>query len=797
MVPDLPKPPPFEDKPGGPDHAGGEWSPSSSSGSPTAPLPYGFERSPERIGAYKILEIIGEGGMGTVYLAEQTEPVHRKVALKVIKLGMDTKEVVGRFEAERQALALMDHPNIAKVLDAGVTPEGRPFFAMEHVPGVPITEYCNRHRLNNEERLRLLIPVCQAIQHAHQKAIIHRDLKPSNILVSTQEDTPVPKVIDFGVAKATGHKLTERTVFTEQGRLIGTPEYMSPEQAEMTGLNVDTRTDIYSLGVLLYELLTGELPFDSQALRKEGLEGIQHKIRHEEPLRPSTRVSMLGDKATTAAVSRRTVPGLLSKQIRGELDWITMRAMEKDRTRRYQSASELGADICRYLSHEPVLAGPPSTTYRLRKFVRRNRVGVGFAGMIVAMLLALAGTMTVQARRIAKERDRANVEAERAREVSDFLVDLFEVSDPGEARGNAITAREILDRGADKVQRGLQDQPLSRARMMDTMGKVYQNLGLYGESENLLEQAIVVRKKELGESHPEVAESHARLGYLRGMQGRFQESVALIEDALAIQMEIRGPDHLETAWSQYYLGNVLWSWGKQEQSRRLLRQAMEVFEKELGPDDIAVGWCLNDLAGTYYFEGDYRKALPLMERSIEIKRVALPPDHFDLAAGLGNLGYLMIYLGDYEGARPLLEQALLMQEHLVGVNHPKYAVVLHSLGELLRRTGDYSAAREKLEQSLAIAEASLEGIHPNTVECIYSLALLARETGQYAAADSLYRRCLKAQEELYGKSSEETLRCLEGYASFLRDMERGSEARIMDARAAAIRKTQELEAAMN
>jgi len=308
---------------------------------------------------YKLLEELGSGGMGVVYKAEQTKPIKRSVALKIIKLGMDTKQVVARFETERQALAVMDHPNIAKVFDGGATETGRPYFVMEFVRGIPITEYCDKHKLTTRERLELFIQVCQAVQHAHQKGVIHRDLKPSNILVVVQEDKLIPKIIDFGIAKATEHRLTERTLFTEQGQLIGTPEYMSPEQAEMSGLDVDTRTDIYSLGVILYELLVGVLPFDPKTLREAGFGEIQRIIRETDPPKVSTRLSGLGDTDTSIAEQRRTDVAVLHKQLKGDLDWITMKAMEKDRMRRYATASEFAADIEKHLKHEPVLARPP------------------------------------------------------------------------------------------------------------------------------------------------------------------------------------------------------------------------------------------------------------------------------------------------------------------------------------------------------------------------------------------------------------------------------------------------------
>src|SRR5512137_388222 len=347
-------------------------------------------RTEQTIGPYHLLQKIGEGGMGEVWVAEQHKPIHRRVALKLIKAGMDTRQVIARFESERQALALMDHPAIAKVFDAGETAEGRPYFVMEYVQGIPITAYCDQNRLTTQERLDLFRRVCEGVQHAHQKAIIHRDLKPSNILVAIQDGIAVPKIIDFGVAKAVAQSLTERTMYTELGVLIGTPEYMSPEQAEMTGQNIDTRTDVYSLGAILYELLVGALPFDPKELRRAGFDEIRRKIREVDPPKPSTKLSTMGEASTTQAQNRRTEGPALIRQLRGDLDWITMKALEKDRTRRYGSPSDLEADIDRYLHNQPIVARPPSTVYKAGKFVRRHRFGVGVASAVAMLLIAFS-----------------------------------------------------------------------------------------------------------------------------------------------------------------------------------------------------------------------------------------------------------------------------------------------------------------------------------------------------------------------------------------------------------------------
>src|SRR5262249_36654439 len=430
-----------------------------------------------------------------------------------------------RFESERQALALMDHPAIAKVLDGGATHDGRPYFVMEYVPGVRLTEHCDAHRLGTSERVELLIQVCEGVQHAHQKAIIHRDLKPSNVLVSLIDGKAQPKIIDFGIAKAVGPRLTEKTLFTEIGAVIGTPEYMSPEQAELTGQDVDTRTDVYSLGVMLYELLSGHLPFSSSALRSSGFEELRRVIREVEPTKPSDRVSTEG--SAELATKHGTEPRALTRQLSGDLDWIVLKALEKERSRRYGTPSELAADLRRHLRHEPVAAGPPSRSYPIAKYVQPHRVGVAAAVALVLLLAAFAATEAVQARRIARERDRAHAEAEASKPGSDFLLNMVNVRHPSEARGVSITAREILDRAAKNIDTGLAKDPQLRAGMMDTRGLVYQTLGLSPRAQPLLDRALDPRRRVLGEENPDTLVSMTHLAALDEATGHLPEAEEL------------------------------------------------------------------------------------------------------------------------------------------------------------------------------------------------------------------------------------------------------------------------------
>jgi serine/threonine protein kinase/Tfp pilus assembly protein PilF len=707
---------------------------------------------------YKVIEEIGSGGMGVVYLAEQIQPVKRRVALKIIKLGMDTEQVVARFESERQALAVMDHPNIAKVFDAGATKVGRPYFVMELVKGIPINEYCDTYRLSTAERLELFIPICQAVQHAHQKGVIHRDLKPSNVLVIIQDDKPIPKIIDFGIAKATDHRLAQRTLFTEQGQLIGTPEYMSPEQAEMSALDVDTRTDIYSLGVMLYELLAGVLPFDPRTLRAAGFGEIQRIIREAEPPKASTRLSTLKETRGEIAEKRKTDTGSLLRQLRGDLDWITMKAMAKDRTHRYASASELAADIERHLRHEPVQAGPPSALYRIKKYVKRHRIGVAAAAIVMAAILAgIAGT-TFGLLKAVKAEKKAVAEAETAKQVSGFLVDLFKVSDPSEARGNTITAREILDQGAQKMEKEMSGQPLIQARLMDTMGQVYHSLGLFNQALPLLKSALETRQKALGNKNLDVASSLQNVGYLLIAKGDYAAAEPLLQESLAIRQELLGRNHPDVATSLAALGEINYDKGDLVKAEEFYRESLAIRRQTLGNTHREVADSLNDLAITLKARGKYEEAEPLYRESLALRQKLLGGDHPAIAQSLNNLGmflYQMFLIKRNDGteAEQLLRQALAMNQRMLGNEHPEVSTNLNNLALLLRDKGEYDQAIALFREGTEIDRKNLGDEHPYVASRMNNLASALGRKGDYKAAEELFRQAIEIQRKTFPEKS--------------------------------------------
>jgi non-specific serine/threonine protein kinase/serine/threonine-protein kinase len=718
------------------------------------------------IGPYRLLELLGEGGMGEVWLAEQTEPLHRTVALKLIKTGMDTKAVIARFESERQALALMEHPCIAKVFDAGSTADGRPYFVMEYVPGQPINEYCDRHRLTVKQRLDLFTQVCEGVQHAHQKAIIHRDLKPSNVLVQEIDNKPAPKIIDFGLAKATGQRLTDVTLYTEVGSMVGTPAYMSPEQADQNERNIDTRTDVYSLGVILYELLAGVLPFGPKELREAGVDAMLRKIRDEEPPRPSTKVRSQGDTSKTAEM-RQEEPQAFIRHLRGELDWIVMKALEKDRSRRYGSPSDLAADVRRHLHDEPVLAGPPSTVYRAKKFVRRHRFGVTTAGVMVLLLVAFAATMAIQARRIAKERDRANREAEASKRVAAFMTEMFKVSDPSVAKGNSITAREILDKASHDIESGLARDPELQGRLMTTMAETYVGLGLLNQSQALLERTIPIQTKQLGPENVATLHSTEELAWVLSETSRLPEAEKLARKTLETEKRVLPADDPETLKTMGTLAWILEKQGKYDDAEKLEKAALETEKRVSGPDAKGTIDATMTLAATEMSEGHYADSEQLLREGIDtIHRVYGPDYPTGLVAQL-NLAVALQADGKVDEANKILEQNIPDLRRVLGPEHPKtlYAMFLH--GYLLGNAGHPEEAVTQLRECYEIQLRKLGPDNLDTIATQHSLADDLGLAGHYEEAEKLERKTLEDYRRVLGPDHPHTTDTLQGLGLIL------------------------------
>jgi serine/threonine protein kinase/tetratricopeptide (TPR) repeat protein len=733
----------------------------------------------DRIGHYKLLQQIGEGGCGVVYMAEQEEPVRRQVALKVIKLGMDTKSVIARFEAERQALAMMDHPNIAKVLDAGATDKGRPYFVMELVRGVKITDYCDKNNLPTRERLLLFVQVCQAIQHAHQKGIIHRDIKPSNILVTLRDGVPVPKVIDFGIAKATTEqRLTDKTLFTAFEQFIGTPTYMSPEQAEMSELGIDTRSDIYSLGVLLYELLTGQTPFDSNVLLQAGLAEIRRIIREEEPARPSTRLStMLAGDLTTAAQHRQAQPAKLRGLIRGDLDWIVMKCLEKDRARRYETANGLGMDIQRHLQNEPVTAVGPGVSYRLRKFVRRHRRGVMAASL--ALLLLIAGTIGttwgwVQTLRQKQEAER---QSEIARQTTAFLTGMFESIDPEEAKLHEITVREILDRASGQISAAFPNQPMTEAPIRETMRDIYDKLGRDDLALSQAEAAKrLVQSAQGDKDTPEKAESLHDDAVCLDALGRSTEALPMHEASLAMCQRMYKGDHHDVATCLNDLGLCLNDLDR-------YREALPDFEAALAMrlrmdkgDNLEVAESLNNLALCLEGLGHPDEALPRIQASVAMSGRLYKGDNPRLALGLNNVAYCLGNLGRWPEALQKQEEALAMARRFYQGDHPNVAFDLNNVAYCLSTLGRTDEALPKAEEALAMRQRLYKGDHPAVAQSMSVVAYTLNALGRPAEALQECEEALAMYQRIYHGDDPNVAGAISDVGGCLNSLGRANEA---------------------
>ena len=745
---------------------------------PTLDCDPGVARVGGKIDRYKLISVLGEGGCGIVYLAEQRTPVTRRVALKVIKPGMDTRQVIARFEAERQALALLDHPNIASVHDAGTTKTGRPYFVMEYVKGVSITEHCDREKLGIEARLGLFLQVCEAVQYAHLKGVIHRDIKPSNVQVAIHGSKAVPKIIDFGLAKALSQLLTERTLVTEQGQMVGTPEYMSPEQAEMTNQDIDTRTDIYSLGAVLYELLTGTLPFDPDTLREGGAENIRRTIREKDPKTPSTRLSMIaGENSQKVARSRNTDLRTLSRRLHGDLDWITIRAMEKDRMRRYQTAQALAEDIQRHLNDEPVLAGPPSKIYRMKKFLRKHRALAAGLAAVLAVLIAGVVVSTLFAVRAEHARVEAEVARAEAESVSSFLRnDVLASMNPGMSTSplatssREATVRSLLDGASEKLEGRFPDQPLVEASIRGTLGRTYTDLGLYGRAESHLERARAACQTRLGAEDPTTLECTMRLGWLYYRQNRYDEAETLLTEAMKGFERVRGAEDPNTLRSMVMLGWVYNSRGSVAEAERLFVRRLEVSERVLGPEGpVGVALSAYGLGYAHNIQGHYGEAERLFKRSLKINRRERGEDDLETLHVTHSLGALYKDLGRFEEADQLLEKVLKVRRGILGEEHPHTLEVRSNLGLLRIGQGRYEEADQLLEKVLSARRRILGEEHPHTLEVRSALGGLRILQGRYEEAELLLTDTLKtarATEQSESPSNLVTMTTL-GFLYFL------------------------------
>jgi serine/threonine protein kinase/Tfp pilus assembly protein PilF len=687
----------------------------------------------KQVGPYRILELLGEGGMGEVWLAEQREPVRRRVALKVIKLGMDTREVVARFESERQALAMMDHPGIAKVLAAGATDAGRPYFVMELVRGVPVTEYCDAHRFTTSQRIDLFAQVCRAVQHAHLKGVIHRDIKPSNVLVAEQDGQPVPKIIDFGIAKAVHGDLTDSTLVTRLGQLIGTPAYMSPEQAEGTGLDVDTRTDVYSLGVLLYELLVGALPFDVKAVADAA---VRSAIRDTEVPRPSTRLTGLGHDRDTVASYRGTSPDALRRELRDDLDWIILKALEKDRGRRYETPGAFADDLERRLASEPVLARPPSTTYRAKKFLRRHRVGVGLLSLAFVALVAFGVTVSVQSARIARERDKAV-------QVSQFLEDLFSASDPfANTRRDTLNIGEFVTLGAERVHTELLDQPEVQAQMLTVLGRVQRNLGKLPEARELLEEAQELWTAIYGADSREALGNQQLLAFTLADARESEEAIELFTRTIEGRRRAGLDRGTGMADALTGLGNALQSAGRFEGAEAAYREGLAVIRAAPDRDAAKLAANLNNLGTILVRQARYDEAEPLLREAVDIGREELDPDHPTLSSYLNNLAFLLEELGRLDEAEALHREALAIARSRFGAEHAQIARSLNNLGVVLLEKEQYQEAESLLTEAVQMRRSVFGARSPNVAVALNNLATVQRRTDRPAEAEATFREAL-------------------------------------------------------
>ncbi|MGI9517890.1 MAG: tetratricopeptide repeat protein [Pirellulaceae bacterium] len=784
---------------------------------------------PGQIGPYKLLQQIGEGGMGSVWMADQEQPVRRRVALKLIRTGLDDQQVIARFEAERQALAMMDHRNIARVLDAGATEQGNPYFVMELVKGVPITEYCDGQKSGIHERLALMIDVCKAVQHAHQKGIIHRDLKPSNVLVAVADGKPVPKVIDFGLAKALEHttKLSDKTMFTEFGQVMGTLQYMSPEQANLDSLDVDSRTDVYALGVMLYELLTGSTPLDKQTIGNQGFLQVLRLIREQEPPKPSSRLSSAGEKVSRISDQRKIAPARLQGILRGELDWVVMKALEKDRSRRYETANGLAEDLRRYLENDPVQARPPSTAYRVRKFVRKHRGLVASLATIAVLLIAgIFGTTwfafnSLRAEEKALENQAiAEKSAEHSERILTLMIESFERPDPS-VEGSSVTVASILDRAVERFKFDPDIDSAERIRLLQAIASSYRGLGLHAEERDIDEFVLPLLRDLSGEN--DIATINAMGSYATSLSltGDNKDAVAMAEEALArrrryfpddrenivkgltelADIHLRGgnyPECVRYASEATELGSAgsvslklqlaarqtlayaLQVSGEYERACEIIQEVREVLESEYGPRDTATLRNSTALAIAFSRTGDFNEAISTLERDIPLMEEVLGENHLETLKAMNVLAVCYTQDNQSEKALQTLEQVVgVMRQEYPPQNHDRLAAE-HSLAMAYQGVNELDKARSTYEHVVEQWNSVLGKDHPDTLRATGNLALVHLANDDMDEAIELFSESLTLRQNSssFGPDHPETLWCERNLAAaYLEngDLERGIE----------------------
>jgi len=726
------------------EEATGFLSPPSSGTKSSTPAP---NSTGDSIGPYQIQRQLGEGGMGTVYLAFQTDPIRREVALKVIRPGMGSRAVVARFESERRALALMDHSNIAQVFDAGATAQGLPYFVMEFVDGLPITRYCEEHKLNVRQRIELFVPVCHAIHHAHQKGIIHRDIKPSNVLVKEMEGHPIPKVIDFGLAKALDPDLSGQSLMTHAGMILGTLQYMSPEQAASGSRDIDTRSDVYSLGALLYELLTGTTPLDAQQLAEENYHALLQRVCDQEPVPPSIR-------------RRETASFAAGPPLDQELDWIPLKALEKERDRRYDSVNGMVRDLERYLAGEPVEAAPPSQAYRLRKFVRRHRASFVVASAFLVVLLAAVVVSTSLA-------VRANRAEQEASAVNAFLrSDVLAQADPSnQAKPNVqpdpnLTVRKALDRAAGNIGGKFRGQPLAEAAIRETIASAYLGLAAYPKAEEQAKAALELRRRSLGENDRLTLRSRQMLAHLVSVQGRYREAEPLFADVFHSRRERLGAEDPDTLESMAALAQSYRLQGKFEPAIELFRDVIGKAARVLGPEHPDTVNAMSNLGATYFEVENSAQAEALQTKVLEIRQRTLGPEHPDTLRVMTSLAATYDQQRRFAEEEVLHRRSLAIQRRVNGVPHPDTLVTMYNLASLLTNQGRYPEALALLEENRAARGKIYPPDHPRTLRLLVNLSDLYARVGRHTEQVQLLEEAMAGQKRVLGNDHPDTLKTM-------------------------------------